>query len=169
MVKTNEKIRDEDRRQTLLEQDELDRKLLQAAFDDDIRAAKAALKDGARVWARGEDGEQALHEAVGGNDVSFVKMLLDAGADVNAKDHYDNTPLHDAAVASNKGDVAKILIDAGAKLTARNKHGKTPLDDAVAHGKSEVAKVIEDAIAARKAGKDFRTRAKPRKDQGRER
>lgn len=61
-------------------------------------------------------------------DVEIVKALLEAGADVSAKDRIvGNTPLHEAAIIGSVG-VARVLIDAGAKIIVKNEAGYAPLD-----------------------------------------
>ena len=63
------------------------------------------------------------------NDTPFeiAKFLIDNGANVNARDHIENTPLHDAAGAGHR-EIVAMLISKGADLNARNKDGKTPID-----------------------------------------
>ncbi len=53
-------------------------------------------------------------------------VLLAHGADVNARDKFENTPLHWAAVY-NGLEAAKALLTHGADVNARNQWGDTPL------------------------------------------
>ena len=56
-----------------------------------------------------------------------VDILLDAGADISARDRNACTPLHRAACMGRECAV-KILLDAGADTLARNLQGRTPRD-----------------------------------------
>ena len=55
-----------------------------------------------------------------------AKILLDAGADINAKDQSERTPLHDA-VSSGSVPLVKLLLDRGARVNARDCRYQTPL------------------------------------------
>ena len=52
---------------------------------------------------------------------------MDAGADVNAKDEDENTPLHRAAYYGHK-EIVVLLIAKGADVNVKNDVGYTPLD-----------------------------------------
>ena len=60
-------------------------------------------------------------------DVDMAKLLVEHGADVNAKDNREDTPLHNPGSA----DMANFLIEHGADLHARNRYfHNTPLSAA---------------------------------------
>ena len=71
----------------------------------------------------------ALHKAVMKNDIAEVKRLLEAGADVAAKNESGHTPLHFAAENGFAASV-KALLEAGADPNVPDKDGDTPLDKA---------------------------------------
>ncbi|XP_003427258.1 putative ankyrin repeat protein RF_0381 [Nasonia vitripennis] len=60
----------------------------------------------------------------------LVKMLLDAGADVNVKDLFECSPIH-CAVYTGDLELVNILIDAGADVNGHNDLGVTALHYAV--------------------------------------
>lgn len=98
-----------------------------------IEKIEAMLSGGdARVDAKTALGNTALHLAAS-MDLSvdrrarrLVKALLDAGADVNARNGFGYTPLH---VTAGYG-TAKLLLEKGADVNARNRSGLTPLHKA---------------------------------------
>ena len=80
-----------------------------------------------------------------------VWQLIQAGADVNAKNEYGWTPLMIAAI-ENTPEVLKVLIEAGADVNAKNKDGVTALMPAARNNSNpEVLKVLLEAGADAKA------------------
>jgi ankyrin repeat protein len=79
------------------------------------------------VNQRGLFGNTPLKVTVIWNDIEAARLLLDAGADVNARLEDGYTALHHAA-AGGRHAMAALLCQRGASLDARNDDGKTPLD-----------------------------------------
>jgi ankyrin repeat protein len=67
-----------------------------------------------------------LHNAAWYQHPELVKVLIEAGADLDAKNSAKKTPLH--FVARRNIKIAKMLIDAGADVNAEDEDGKTPWD-----------------------------------------
>src|SRR5262245_5974043 len=65
--------------------------------------------------------------------VETMKLLLDAGVDVNAADEDGDTALHRAA-RMRSNPVVQLLVDRGAKLDIKNSFGETPLMAALGTG-----------------------------------
>jgi cytohesin len=92
-----------------------------------------------------------LKAAIDGN-IEAVKQHLAAGADVDARDRQDKTPLQHAAYWGHK-EIAELLIAKGADVNAKDKHGRTPLHFAAWKGHKEI---VEQLIAK---GGDVNTKA----------
>ena len=73
--------------------------------------------------ARDVDGRPPLYAAVNNSNPDIIKTLLDAGADVDARDKSGWTSLMYAVAYSRKSDIIKALIDAGADVNARDDVG----------------------------------------------
>lgn len=76
--------------------------------------------------ARNHLGDTPLHTVCTWGDVSAVKTLLEAGANVNARGDMDGGPLFNAVISGN-ADVIRILLENGADRTMVNNWGITPL------------------------------------------
>jgi len=80
------------------------------------------ITNGARVDERSEDGDTALHRASGWGNTETIRILLDAGADLNAEedDKYGlkYTAVHNAA-RRGRTETLKLLIKAGASINIR--------------------------------------------------
>ncbi|MBA0630009.1 hypothetical protein Godav_002144, partial [Gossypium davidsonii] len=61
----------------------------------------------------GQHGRTALHTAAMANDVELVKIILDAGVDVNIRNVHNTTPLH-VALARGATSCVGLLLSAGA-------------------------------------------------------
>ena len=73
-------------------------------------------------------------------------MLIENGANIQAKDNDSRTPL---IWASGEGNThtAKMLIENGANIQAKDKDGHTPFSWAIVEGKTDTAKMLIDMKA----------------------
>ena len=103
--------------------------LVQAVYQDNFESVKSQLQSGADInkpqdlWS-----EQAsiFHFAVRLNRPEMVRLLIEEGATVNARDGDDLTPLHIASWYGNL-EMVKLLIESGADIRASSNDGRTPL------------------------------------------
>src|SRR6185436_3379861 len=85
------------------------------------KVIEALIKAGADLKAGTPNGTTPLMVAAASGEVDAVRVLVDNGADVNAKDGVrEQTPLMYAA-ASNRPAVIELLASKGADLKATNK------------------------------------------------
>jgi hypothetical protein len=78
----------------------------------------------------------ALHRTTADAEVlSIIALLVQHGADVNAKARFDNTPLHIAAYLSTPAVIRELRLR-GARIDAKTSDGKTPMDLATRFHKS---------------------------------
>ena len=103
------------------------------AVRSDSRATVATLisADPEIVKARDEANSTPLHHAVGFAPMDVVTLLLDAGADINAKNRRGATPLHWAIHDEAK---VRLLIARGAQVNVRQVEGRSPLFQAASMG-----------------------------------
>ncbi len=69
-------------------------------------------------------GQTLLHEVAGWGHISIVELLLHLGADPNARNQWEHTPLYVVGNASRRTDgaaVVRILVHNGADVNAQEK------------------------------------------------
>lgn len=118
--------------------------LYRAVKASDLLTIRMLLDKGAKPTTAIKDGSTALMLAVGGgparrdeeevidlqgraDPLEVVKVLIDAGADVNQANQQEMTAMHIAA-QKQADKIIEYLASRGAKLDVKNKAGKTPLD-----------------------------------------
>jgi ankyrin repeat protein len=109
--------------------------VLVAISNGDVRELDALLRRDARAVVEARsfyDERTALHLAAKQRVAGAVDLLLQAGADVHARDVVGLTPLHMAVEGGNPSVVERLLA-AGAEVNARNVRGETPLHKAAQH------------------------------------
>ena len=113
---------------------------LAAAFGT-REAVSALVEAGADVKAQSRaSGLTALH--VAWRDESVIRLLLDRGADVNAKTLLGATPLLVASSANGTEAVVSLLLEKGADPNAAEARGVTPLIAAAGVGNTAAAKLL---------------------------
>ncbi len=155
-------------------------KLVEAARRGRLGDAKAAIEAGADVNARDPylPFYTPLHVAAGFRPhrqipsqgyTDIARLLIEHGADVNARTDGESTPLHLAvanghldiarlliekgadvndggllhsAAANGHLDVARLLVEKGADVNARNEGGRTALHSAIAGGHLDIARLL---------------------------
>jgi len=87
-----------------------------------------------------------LFEAIKQEKIDLVKHLVQNGADVNARNYNDSTPL---VVACSKGylRIVKYLVQNGADVNARNYHDETPFNLAYNNDNLRIMKyLVENGV-----------------------
>jgi ankyrin repeat protein len=119
-----------------------------AAFFGKPEAARMLLEHGARhdVYTRNEFANQPLHAAAAGRHIEVCRVLLAAGADVNATQHGGYTPLHEAA---QHGDVemTELFLSAGADPALTTEAGETAAEVAANAGHGDLAERLREVAA----------------------
>jgi len=104
--------------------------LIYGAMSGDPEVVREILRYHPKLEARDRDGKTAMFAAgdwrfsdKDGARVECVRLLAQAGANVNARDNDGDTPLHETFLT----DVEEELLRLGADVNARNKEGETPI------------------------------------------
>jgi len=106
--------------------------LYESAKNGNRAGLELALRNGVSVdflfrYSRVDHVETALHAASRKGHFAIVRVLLDAGANINSRDSLGGAPLHDACLYGRL-NIARELVQRGADICAGNIHGRTPFD-----------------------------------------
>lgn len=111
-------------------------------FCKDEQMTKLLLDHGAEVDTVGsKQGMSALMEAARNGNIKQAKLLIDAGAQVNLKDHYGRTALHYSAGNLNV-KLPDYLINHNAYIDAQDYEGNSVLMRAVYHGDIDFLRLL---------------------------
>ena len=70
-------------------------------------------------------GWRILHAAVYGNDLGSVQLIVEAGAEIDAPDVVERTPLHIGCIAEVDEEILYYLLDRGADPSLQDQEGVT--------------------------------------------
>ncbi len=123
-----------------------------AAFFGKLEAARTLIEAGAHVGVVSTNDlrVQPLHSAAAGRHHEVCRVLIAAGADVNATQRHAFTPLHAAAQLGDT-ELVELFLSAGADPAMRTADGETPAETAEAAGHVDVARRLRE-VAALRAG-----------------
>ncbi len=119
-----------------------DTPLMTAAGSNSLACARCLVTAGADVRVEDKNGFQAIHEASG---INMVRLLIEAGADVNAISGGGDWPLKEAA-SDGDADLLRYLLGAGAPADLHST-GETALFGAVRKDSEECVALLVDAGA----------------------
>lgn len=91
----------------------------------------------------GRTRDYPIHTAAAGGSVEIARLLLEAGAAIEAEDADGSTPLHCAALA-RKEDMVRFLLERGADVNRRDKNGAYSLSFAASAGDSAIVRLLLD-------------------------
>jgi uncharacterized protein len=114
---------------------DLDARLIEAAFANDVVAAERLIRDGADVNVKDSTQQSAYLIATSevGDDPRLLELTLANGAQVNDKDSYDGTGLIRAAERGH-ARIVERLLRAGIDRDHVNRLGWTALHEAIVLG-----------------------------------
>lgn len=105
-----------------------------------VQLVKYLLSRGASLKLVNQQ-DNVLHAAVRSGNVELIKVILDAGPNVNEVDDLDETALHVAA-QDDKPEMIKLLLEAGADINAKRIFDETPLDVAERNGSEKAISIL---------------------------
>jgi uncharacterized protein len=128
---------------------QLDRELIDAAWDNDVDRAGALIRDGADVNAKDDTAQSAFLIAASEGHRELLELTLDSGADVTSLDSYNGTALIRAAERGH-ADIVERLLQTRINVNHVNNLGWTALLEAVilGDGSERYVKVVRMLLDA---------------------
>jgi ankyrin repeat protein len=121
-----------------------------AGFFGDVESARSLIAGGADVNAIARNASLVvapIHSAAASRQNETVRVLLDAGADPNARQENGFVALHAAAQHGDR-ELAELLLERGADPSAATDDGRTAESIARDEGHDELAALVAATLAA---------------------
>lgn len=106
-----------------------------------LEAIQTFIKNQGNLEQRNNSGQTPLMAAVYSGNRTIIKLLIDAGADVNAQDQLLNSPFLYAG-AEGMSDVVAWCLNHGAKFDVYNRYGGSALIPAAEKGHIDVVRLL---------------------------
>ncbi|HTI10065.1 MAG TPA: ankyrin repeat domain-containing protein [Puia sp.] len=118
-----------------------------ACFFGQVTVARYLVEKGAAIDAPSVNSFKVapIHSAAAISSYPLVKLLVEKGADVNARQQGNFTALH-AAAGHGVPEIVRLLLENGADAGAVTDAGETPLFLAEKNGHAEVAELIRSHV-----------------------
>jgi uncharacterized protein len=147
---------DVERARALLQPDEELSVFDAAAFGRIERLRAILVGDASQAAARSDDGFTALHLAVFAHQAAAAEILIEPGAEVNARStgQIARVPPLGTAAFVRSVPLARLLLDAGADPDGRGDGGFAALHTAAANGDAALTRLLLDRGADRDAAAD---------------
>jgi ankyrin repeat protein len=116
--------------------------IFNALDQKDTAKAGQLLKDNPKLIAAiSDNGWPLLTVAAKNGDKPMVELLLNAGADVNAKNYSNEVALMYAALYGHK-EIVELLLAKNADVNVKNAAGATPLTAATSSNHQDIADLL---------------------------
>ena len=110
----------------------LEKKFIYYCANNDVERIKGYIKAGFNINAIDILGKNGLQMAAYCGNIEVVKILLDAGIDINYTCNENQTALHLAVINPDHATIITLLIEYGIDVDIVNINNKTALDVAIA-------------------------------------
>ena len=123
-----------------------------------LQSARTLIEHNADIHIKGQNGMSPLHVAalrwISRDQDDIMQVLLDHGANPNARDDNNATPLHHSSWWGRNADGGtvegtRLLLKHGAIIDAEDNEGRTPLQLALDHGREDIATCLKEHGATR--------------------
>ncbi|XP_067006786.1 fibronectin type 3 and ankyrin repeat domains 1 protein [Anabrus simplex] len=133
--------------------------LMLACYNGHVDIAQQLREKGALWEVKDRFGCTALHYAVEGSQLEAVLFALGDGADIEATDSQQWTPLMNGIVVETPSRILQVLIQRGASVNAVDSRGVTCLMHAVLADRADVVKLLLDSGADPTHSNDYQNTA----------